>query len=198
MINISIHLKNDGQNNQLQEMFRLRNTVFKERLGWDVQSKDGLEIDGFDDLNPVYMMATNSSKQLEASWRMLPTDGPYMLANVFPFLLRGEEIPRSPGIWEISRWAAVSCPSNRRAQAYANESTISLIKYAYDYAVEHNISHYIVVTSVSMEKLVHRIGLPVRRFGDGKATRIGNVLSVACWVDINEQFHNVVYPRKAA
>ena len=57
---------------------------------------------------------------------------------------------------------------------------------------------FVTVTSVALERLLKRTGLPIRRFGDGKAQRVGKVLTVACWVDINEQFAGVVYPQAGA
>jgi len=38
-------------------MFRLRHTVFRERLGWEVASKDSREQDEFDDCDPMYVIA---------------------------------------------------------------------------------------------------------------------------------------------
>lgn len=187
-----------GNESVMKDMFQLRHEVFEQRLGWSVKSYNGLEIDEYDALEPVYMAANNSEKKLQGCWRMLPTNGPYMMRDIFSELGAGEAIPNDENTWEISRWASIACNSDPRAQAHANETTIGLIRTAYDFAIENNINHYIVVTSVAMERLVKRIGLPVRRFGNQRSTRVGNVLSVALWVDINEQFSQVVYPSKVA
>jgi acyl homoserine lactone synthase len=68
-----------------------------------------------------------------------------------------------------------------------------MIRSVYDFAQQHGIQRYITVTSVALERLLKRTGLPISRFGNHKAQRVGKVLTVACWVDINEQFRNVVY-----
>jgi len=189
--------RSQGHQLLLDQMFCLRKEVFFDRLGWDVCVENGMEIDKYDDQSAVYMVAHDKAK-VQAGWRLLPTSGPNMLQDVFPELAAGEQIPSSNKIWEISRWAAVACDRDLRAQAHANASTMQLIKCAYDFARENDIERYLVVTSVAMERLCKSIGLPISRFGDQRATRIGQVLSVACWVDINDVFHNVVYPSKAA
>lgn len=187
----------------IQSMFQLRHEVFKGRLNWDVTSTEGKEKDEFDDLNPVYMMSCNLRQQLEGCWRILPTTGPYMLKDVFPQLLRGEAIPEDPHIWELSRLAVQPRISHDRIKANLNEVTFEMFREVYDFAMENNIERYVVVTSAAIERMLRLVGIPTKRFGDGKLTRIGKVMSVCVWVDINEQFRQAVYgtiehERKAA
>ncbi|MGH8604362.1 MAG: acyl-homoserine-lactone synthase, partial [Gammaproteobacteria bacterium] len=80
----------------LEEMFRLRHTVFRERLGWEVNGAQGQERDPYDDLAPVYIIARNDQRKVEGCWRILSTTGPYMLKDTFPELLRGEPAPTDP------------------------------------------------------------------------------------------------------
>ena len=91
----------------LDSMFRLRSAAFSDRLGWDVSSLRGREIDRFDDLDPTYMIARDRIRPQRAlgCWRLLPTTGSYMLRDVFPELLDGNPVPRDPRVWEISRYA---------------------------------------------------------------------------------------------
>ena len=42
---------------ELNQMFKLRHQIFKDRLRWDVPSDGGLERDQFDELNPTYVLA---------------------------------------------------------------------------------------------------------------------------------------------
>lgn len=177
----------------IQSMFHLREKVFKGRLGWDVTSIDGKEKDEFDELNPVYMMSCNTQRQLEGCWRILPTVGPYMLKDIFPQLLRGEEIPEDENIWELSRLAVQPQQQHHRLKANLNEVTFDMFRSVYDFAIDNNINRYVVVTSAAIERLLKQVGIPTQRFGDGKLTKIGKVTSVCIWVDINEQFRQAVY-----
>ena len=185
---------NDAQvdKQMVRRMFRFRHKVFRERLGWEVESRNGLEIDRFDDLDPVYMVSHNDRKEIMGSWRLLPTMGPYMLKDTFPQLLCGEAAPQDPSIWEVSRFATVTRGPRDRVQANLGQVTFDMICSLLPFAEEHGIRHYVFVTSVALERLVTRIGLPLRRFGDGQAQRVGKVLSVACWLDVNDQFRQAV------
>lgn len=50
----------------VESMYKLRGEVFKNRLGWEVELKDGLEIDDFDNQNPSYVLAGLTSQQSSA------------------------------------------------------------------------------------------------------------------------------------
>jgi acyl homoserine lactone synthase len=191
---------NDVQVDQqmLRRMFRFRHKVFRERLGWEVESRHGLEIDRYDELEPVYMVSQNDHQEIMGSWRLLPTMGPYMLKDTFPQLLCGAPAPQDPHIWEVSRFATVTSSPRGRVQANLGQVTFDMIRSLLPFAEEHGIRHYVFVTSVALERLVTRIGLPLRRFGDGQAQRVGKVLSVACWLDVNEQFRQAVGSGKVA
>lgn len=176
----------------VRRMFRFRHEVFRERLGWEVESRNGLEIDRFDGLKPVYMLSRNTRREITGSWRLLPTTGPYMLRDTFPQLLCGEDAPQDPTVWEISRFATVTAGRRDRVQANLGQVTFAMIQSLLPFAEEHRIRQYVFVTSVALERLVTRIGLPLRRFGDGQAQRVGKVLSVACRLDVNDQFRRAV------
>src|SRR5271170_4760087 len=95
--------------NEMDEMFRNRAVTFSERLGWDVKVKDGYERDSFDDANPLYLVSVDPDKeQYRGSLRLLPTTGPNMLRDVFPFLLDEDEYIESATIWEASRICAMA------------------------------------------------------------------------------------------
>ncbi len=177
----------------LKGMFRFRHKVFYERLGWEVGSHNGMERDGFDDLDPVYMMAEAPGKNVEGCWRLLPTTGPYMLEETFPQLLRGTSVPKDPAIWEISRFAVLPSASSSSRQATLCSITFDILRAGVDFADRNGIRHYVFVTSVAVERLLKRAGLPLRRFGDGRAQKVGKVLSVACWIDIDDETRRAVY-----
>ncbi len=182
-----------GLKNSLTDVFRFRHQVFYERLGWEVGSRQGMEYDRFDELEPVHMFSRNANGRIEACWRLLPTTGPYMLEAVFPQLLRGEAAPKAPSIWEISRFAVVPEENSGREQASICSLTFDMLRAGVDFALENGITHYVFVTSVAVERLLKRAGLGIHRFGDGKAQQVGKVLSVACWIDIDAETCRAVY-----
>ena len=83
-----------------------RHKVFVERLGWQLQTRDGGELDQFDRPDNVYVIAQDDDRQVIGCARLLPTMRPYLLADVFPQLLNGMEPPRSADVREPRRFSA--------------------------------------------------------------------------------------------
>ena len=163
----------------LDSMFRLRSAAFSERLGWDVTSLSGRETDRFDDLGPTYMIARDRLRPHHAlgCWRLLPTTGAYMLRDVFPELLDGNPMPRDPRVWEISRYAVAPEAGAMRPGFGFGDISVALWRRLFSFSQEAGIDAYVAVTTVSVERLVARLGLTIQRFGP--ARRIGSALSVA-------------------
>ena len=150
----------------LDGMFRLRDEIFHKRLGWDVASHSGLERDMYDDMDPVYLIARLNERRVGGCTRLLPTTGPYMLRDVFPELLQGEEAPADDHTWELSRFTANADKNN--PQASIGEISLNLMRSAVEYAEANNINRYVAVASAAMERMLKRIGMPMRRLDEGK------------------------------
>jgi len=179
--------------NTLFSMFRFRHKIFHDRLKWDVNSLHGMEFDEFDLLNPYHMIATDENNHVEACWRIMPTTGPYMLKDTFSQLLRNDAAPQQDNIWELSRFAVAPNDNSGSAQAILNELTYKMFQQSYTFATRMGISSYVTVTSVAVERMLTHAGFPMRRFGDGKSQKVGRVTTVACWMDINEQYRKAAF-----
>lgn len=87
-----------------ETMFKDRAAQFHTRLGWEVEvDTSGSERDGYDDLNPMYIIWERPDGQHGGSLRLLPTVGPTMLGDHFRHLTDGVHI-QSPLIWECTRF----------------------------------------------------------------------------------------------
>lgn len=173
-----------------ESMYRLRCRVFHERLGWDVTVENGQEQDQFDDVDSIYMVATDDADQVCGGWRLRPTTRHYMLRDIFPQLLNGQPVPRHRHIWEISRFAVDTSKASRTAGFSMGETARQLVRDTVRFAVDNHISQYVLVTSVAVERLLAGTGLVLHRFGP--PIKIGRVGSVACWVDIDAHTRHVV------
>lgn len=176
----------------VENMFRFRTEMFCNRLKWQLQVTDGLEKDQYDALNPVYLLSRTMRNEIESCARLLPTTGRYMLNEVFAEMLQGEAAPRSEDVWELSRFAVIPSGSRENQQAALHPITLRMMQAAVNFADQNGISSYVVVTSVALERLLRRIGLSMRRVGRGEAVRIGGILSVACWLHVDEQSRRAI------
>ncbi|MGZ8290084.1 MAG: acyl-homoserine-lactone synthase [Telluria sp.] len=192
-LQIRIAARRDFKSRDLWEMHTLRAKVFKDRLGWEVPVLSGMEIDGYDALEPMYMMIREPGGPLRGCWRLLPTEGPYMLKDSFAELLHGQEAPSHPGIWELSRFAIESdhdCPFG--FSRITMESISEIITYGYHSGIEQ----YVTVTTTAIERMLRRAGVVTRRFGEPKV--IGVETAVALYVDVNATWEAMADMRRLA
>lgn len=172
-------------------MFRLRAEVFSQRLGWDVQlTDDGLEIDPFDQVDTArYIIARDPLGRVDACWRLLPTLGPNMLRDVFPELLHGQPAPAAADVWELSRFAVAAdrvgaSDSAGTHQIGFGELSVALMAQSTRFAQAHGIARYVTVTTAAIERMLRKQGVNVHRLGP--PLRIGQVLTVACFIEIDD------------
>ncbi len=171
----------------IDEMFRLRARVFGDRLGWDIQVKDGREIDEFDALDPAYLVGLDDDGHVVSSARLLQTTGPHMLADVFSSILDGEPPPRSSRLWESSRF----CVDTQRLKAKGglkgiSHATCEILIGGNDYAVMAGISDIVTVVDPIMDRVLKRsASAPYDYLGSRK--RMGKVEALAALVACSEE-----------
>ncbi len=73
------HPRNEVEN----ELYRFRNRVFSDRLGWDVESHRGLERDSFDTPDTHWVLIEDE-QGLCGCIRLLNCADAYMLPTIFP------------------------------------------------------------------------------------------------------------------
>lgn len=185
---IKIASRKDFASKDLWEMHRLRTKVFNDRMGWEVPIIGGMEIDGYDALDPYYLMIREPGKELRGCMRVLPTVGPYMLKDTFPELLYGHPAPENPKILELSRFAVEA----EEQQAFGfSELTMDVTREIVRFGDRMGIERYVTVTTPSIERMMRRAGLAVTRYGP--PIRIGVENAVALDFDIGEQTHEALF-----
>lgn len=173
-----------------EQMYRLRYKVFHERLRWDVRTHGDQEYDEYDDTNSVYMLTTDANDQVVGGWRVRPTTRPYMLGDIFSNLLHGADAPHHRHVWEISRFAVDTSDHSRTAGFSLGDTARALLVDTCKFAIANHVTQFVIVTTVAVERLINSTGVVMNRFGP--PTRIGRVMSVACWVDIDAHTRHVL------
>ena len=171
---------------RLGEMFKLRHGVFKERLGWDVQSRDGREFDEFDTADAVYgVVYDDDHGDIEGCFRLLPTTGLYMLGDVWPELLHGRPAPRDQQVLESSRFAVLPSAWHYNSKLALLKVTAELLALQLSYCLDNGICSVVSVTDVRFERVLRAAGLVCERFGP--PLPIGNTRAVAGWLEATEE-----------
>jgi acyl homoserine lactone synthase len=161
----------------LAEMHRLRHRVFKERLGWDVRSENGMERDDFDDLEPTYFLAFDDERALVGVWRVLPTTGATMIGTTFSVLLGDRELPSSPELWECSRFAVDFNAWQRSPLFTVNRITCELMCALGEFCFAEGIVEIVTVYDKLVERLMRKVG--IAPYWQGSYHQFGKTQAVA-------------------
>lgn len=170
------------------QMFRMRASVFSERLGWDVTVVEGREIDRFDAEDPLYLLCADEvTHALKGAVRLLPTTGPNMLRDVFAALVPGGSV-ESPLIWESSRFALnplLSVGPNRQdANRVVNTTTIELLCGLVEAAQLAGVEHIVSVFDARMARIFRAADCPYELIG--VPARIGKTMTYAGLFEISD------------
>ncbi len=166
-------------------MFRNRAEIFFERLKWDVSVENGYERDEFDEESPLYLLSLDpDTGDYRGSLRLLPTIGRNMLRDVFPFLLRDDEIVESPTIWEVSRICTFVSEAPERHKGGVSPAFGELLAGIGEVAILSGWTQMVAVFDARVYRMLKAAGCNPQIIG--KPTRIGKTMSFAGLFDTGE------------
>lgn len=160
----------------LDQMHRLRATVFEGRLSWKVHCFDGREFDEFDALSPTYILATTPGQRVVGCARLLPAAGTTMLQSVFPQLLETGCLNSHSRMIESSRFC-VDTGFEGRGAGSLHAATLAMFAGIVEWSMLNGYSEIATATDVRFERILKRAGWPMRRLG--APTMINETHSVA-------------------
>jgi acyl homoserine lactone synthase len=168
-----------------KEIAEYRHKIFIQRLGWNLPTQEGLELDQFDRPDTIYVVARDKDGSICGCARLLPTTRPYLLGDIFADLMGALPPPSTEKVWELSRFAAAPVSLDTAATFDRVRNTRELLAAAVATAASHGASRLITVSPLGVERLLHRMGVHAHRAGppcmvDGKPI-------FACWIEIDNQ-----------
>lgn len=166
-------------------MHRFRHEVFIKRLKWSLPARDGVERDQYDTSRAKYVVLSDDSNRITACARLLPTTESYMLPDLFPELLGGCDAPSAPNVWELSRFATSVRETGEGRILALSKPTLDFLDQVLDCAQRHNIRRLIFVTSIGVERLMLRAGVPVHRIGP--PALVDGQLTVALFIEVEKE-----------
>jgi acyl homoserine lactone synthase len=173
----------------MEQMFRLRARVFRDRLGWDVRVADGKERDKYDDEAPVYLIyADDEAREVKGTLRLLPTSGPTVLADFFSDTIPDAVHLSAPSIWECSRFCLDDRVLGKTNQEEYFASAV-LIAALGDVAIKAGIESILGNFDSTMLRLYRRIGCEVEVLGSTR--RYGNPIYLGLFAVSEPNLHKV-------
>jgi acyl-homoserine lactone synthase len=143
----------------IASMFADRKRVFVDLLKWDVPHDDSSERDQFDGADAEYLIFAEGDDHI-ASLRLLRTDQPHLLGDVFADLVDGD-VPSGPDIREISRF----CISPRHRGDVRLKARRLLATALTEYALLYGLNAYTAVAHVARMSNLFATGWRVRPLG---------------------------------
>ncbi len=156
----------------LEQMFRARARVFRDKMKWNVDVTNGMERDRYDDEGPLYLLYTDDdARVVRASLRLLPTTGPTLLAEVFSDTLPDAVFLSAPSIWECTRFCIDADNLINELREEMVFASCALIEGLGTVALRAGITTVLGNFAPSMLRVYRRIGCEVdvlgctRRYG---------------------------------
>lgn len=165
----------------LRAMFEARKRVFVDLLKWQVPVINGrFELDQFDTTGAEYLILTDRADAHRASARLLRTDGPHILADLFSELCQGP-VPSGPTCREITRFCLEPGLTARERREARNQLVTALA----DHALRSGITDYTGVASPGWFEQIAGFGWDCRALGE--ARQLGAHRLVALHIRIDAQ-----------
>lgn len=175
-------IQNHNRNNfnkTLDNLYRKRCDVFHNELGWDVPTKNGLEIDQYDIDSTIYMVSHDQEHGIVGGIRFLPTTGPNMIKDTFSYLIKDQNvIPNDPKIWESSRFFYRKPRNSNDRVGAARRGTLEIFIGVIEFGITWGLEGILTLTDLRVEKMIKNAGWDFQRICppievDGKPVVVG-------------------------
>jgi N-acyl-L-homoserine lactone synthetase len=170
-----------GADPMFDAMYRDRKRVFVDLRGWDVPVIDGqFEMDQFDGPLTLYCIATNARGAHLGSIRLLNSEGPHLLGDIFPDLCEGG-VPRGPDIWELTRGVLSPALSAQERRQVRNTVVTAVVEYA----LHRRIKAYTCIADSGWLSQILSLGWNCRPLGLPR--KLQNTLTGALQIEITPE-----------
>ncbi|MCW2387207.1 acyl homoserine lactone synthase/acyl-homoserine lactone synthase [Sphingobium sp. B11D3B] len=145
----------------LRAMWRARREVFVDLLRWDLPVLAGdFEIDQFDDEDAYYLILLADGAAHRASARLLRTDRPHILGDLYPHLCAGVP-PKGTRIREITRF----CLDRHQQASERRSARNQLVTALAEHALARGITEYTGVAEQSWFEQIREFGWSCEALG---------------------------------
>jgi len=167
-----------------EQHFRLRHEIFVRGRGWSLPCANGLEIDQYDDADAVYFLDLNEEGRIQGSIRITPTVKSSLIADYFPHLIENGESPRSPTIYECTRYIVLPPRKSRDDNRLAKSRIIAaMLEWSLDHGLtflQTVIDSVALPTYLDLTPLTIPLGLS-HPYGGGRETPGGGECMAIRW-----------------
>ena len=166
---------------ELDDYFRARHTVYVKERGWtELDRPDGRDIDQFDTIEAIHLLAIDQSRVV-GGHRFNPTTGPTLLNTVFP-QLAARALVADPEVYETTRIIVVE--EQRGEQARPRVESL-FFDATLEYAVNARKRQIRFLMETWWLPRLRGLGWSVRPLG--VATDINGMSCIAVSLDVTDE-----------
>ncbi|MBB5046872.1 N-acyl-L-homoserine lactone synthetase [Rhodopseudomonas rhenobacensis] len=141
----------------VRALLRLRKRLFVDKCGWQLPTQGDIERDQFDTAGAQHCLLFHRG-ELVGGFRAIRTDQPYLSQEIAPHLAeRG--FPRSPDIWEISRFGVLPPVGNGVEAARMNYAAM------FRFAESRRATSLVALADLAYERFLGRMDIITHRLG---------------------------------
>ncbi len=166
------------------QLFKLRYKIFVEGRGWSLPTKQGLEIDQYDDDDAIYFLDISEDGVIEGTVRITPTVKSSLTADYFPHLIENGQSPRSHLVYEATRYIVRPTQKSRELNRAAKSRLLAALT---EWCLEHDVQSIQTVidsntlpTFLELNPKVMPMGLSYA-YGGGRNTHGGGDCMAIRW-----------------
>lgn len=159
---------------------RYRYEVFIKGQGWRLPCAQGLELDAFDCDETVHVLACNARREIVGCARLIPTDRPFLLGEVFAHLMGQTPLPCSGSVWELSRFSSWQVQGARHRQSW--QGTTAFMSRVLDVACALGARRLIAFSAPGNERLLKRMGVVTQRIAP--AQQVDGFCVAPFWIEV--------------
>lgn len=171
--------------NEIHDLFKLRKSVFVDRLGWNLKTENNLEIDEFDHCEAHYILIiSNQSRKVIGGVRLTPIISPNLTMDIFSNMINSDLMPKlNPSIWESSRFFISS--TNEEEKGVIRKYTCELFYGMIKYGIMNNFQMILTMTDIRVERILRMCGWELKRLGPIK--EIDFTVAVVGLLDVSDK-----------
>lgn len=167
---------------ELEEMHRMRYRVAVEEWGWDIPDiPNGYDKDQFDRDDTVYVLGYDDNGRVKGCGRIVRTDRPHLLSEIFPHQCEFAGVPSAENIFEFSRFII---DGDGLSQHEKLQLSLKISLAVTEYCFDQNASHltFLAYKETYTKGVVlwksRPLGLP-RYYEDDDATYVAGIGEVS-------------------
>ena len=168
--------------NALAAQHRLRYRSIIERQNWDVPNYGQMEFDQYDNPAAKYLVWRDENGNARGVSRFYPTTLPYMLEQLFGAFVTDRQVPKSPRVWEGSRFCidqTLPAPARKRI---ASEIVVGYLETGLRFGIEGIVG---LMYPAYWRSLFTGAGWEIEYMGETKILADGNKARAA-WLPVSE------------